>query len=175
MTPQDYGNAFESGFPLTVRFLTARGLSYDSARELAQAAWTRGWKRLDQLRNPKMILAWMNSIALNIYRSDIRKEPPMLDLPELRTPPAVDIAAIDVHRVLNSCNERERRVLERYYIDGYEAREIARQEGCSAAAVRIRLLRARRSLSKLFHRRPVKPLTRVARDLKDKVSAETRP
>ena len=69
MTTDEYGQAYQSGFNLTVRFLVSRGLSYDSAQETAQAAWAKGWERLGQLRDQSMVLTWMNSIALNIHRS----------------------------------------------------------------------------------------------------------
>ena len=64
MTREQYGQAYQKGFNLTVRFLVSRGFAYDSAQETAQAAWVKGWERLSQLRDPSMVLTWMNSIAL---------------------------------------------------------------------------------------------------------------
>jgi DNA-directed RNA polymerase specialized sigma24 family protein len=81
MTREQYGQAYQKGFNLTVRFLVSRGLAYDSAQETAQAAWVKGWERLAQLRDPSMVLTWMNSIALNIHRSYIRREPLLQTLP----------------------------------------------------------------------------------------------
>ena len=81
MTTEEYGNAYQRGYNLTVRFLVSRGLTYDSAQETAQAAWVKGWERLGQLRDSKMVLTWMNSIALNIHRSFMRREPFLQALP----------------------------------------------------------------------------------------------
>ncbi|MBS1876352.1 MAG: hypothetical protein JSU00_24265 [Acidobacteria bacterium] len=166
MTREEFGSAYQSGFKVTVRFLISRGLSYDSAHETAQAAWARGWERLGQLRDSNMVLTWMNSIALNIHRSFIRREPLSQTLPELSTAPKVNLAAIDVRRALKRCKKNDRIVLERHYLEGYKVQEIAHQQGCTETAIRIRLLRARRSMGKRMGRkipapshRPVAPIS----------------
>lgn len=148
MTNEEYGHAYQRGFTMTVRFLISRGLSYDSAQETAQAAWAKGWERLGQLRDQNMVLTWMNSIALNIHRSFMRRQPQLQALPELSTSPKVNLAAIDLRRVLKVCKRNDRMVLQRHYLEGYRVQEIARQQGWTETAVRIRLLRARRSVGK---------------------------
>jgi RNA polymerase sigma factor (sigma-70 family) len=150
MTREEYGSAYQRGYGLTVRFLVSRGLTYDSAQETAQAAWVKGWERLGQLRDSKMILTWMNSIALNLHRSFVRREPFLQTLPELPTPPRINLAAIDVRRILGNCKKNERLVLQRHYLEGYKVQEIARAHGWTETAVRIRLLRARRAVGKRF-------------------------
>ncbi len=143
---------------MTVRFLVSRGLSFDSAQETAQAAWAKGWERLSQLRDQSMVLTWMNSIALNMHRSLMRREPLLMTLPELATSPKVNLAAIDVRRVLKICKQKDRMVLQRHYLEGYKVQEIAQEQGWSETAVRIRLLRARRTVGKRMNaRRPVAP------------------
>jgi DNA-directed RNA polymerase specialized sigma24 family protein len=91
-----------------------------------------------------MLLTWMNSIALNIHRSYLRREPLLHGLPEIPTPPKVNLAAIDVARILGCCRKKDRIVLERHYLEGFKVREIASEHGWTETAVRIRLLRARR-------------------------------
>jgi DNA-directed RNA polymerase specialized sigma24 family protein len=150
MTCEEYGNAYKRGYNLTVRFLVSRGLTYDGAQETAQAAWVKGWERLGQLRDANMVLTWMNSIALNIHRSCVRREPFLQTLPELATPPKVNLAAIDVGRILQTCKKNDRLVLQRHYLEGYKVQEIARAHGWTETAVRIRLLRARRAANKRF-------------------------
>ncbi len=144
MTKEEYGTAYERGFALTVRFLISRGLFTDAAEETAQAAWVKGWERLSQLRNEHMVLTWVNSIALNLFRSFIRK-PVMHGLPEQSAAPKVNLAAIDVNRVLTSCTNSDRVVLQKRYLEDCPIRDIARQHGWTETAVRIRLVRARRS------------------------------
>jgi RNA polymerase sigma-70 factor (ECF subfamily) len=152
MTREEYGAAYQKGYKLTVRFLVSRGLSHDSAQETAQAAWTKGWQRLSQLRDANMVLTWMNSIALNIHRSYVRREPMLQILQELPAPPKINLAAIDVERILKSCKTKDRVALHRYYIEGYKVGEIASSQGWTETAVRIRLLRARRTVRKRLDR-----------------------
>jgi RNA polymerase sigma-70 factor, ECF subfamily len=148
MTREEYGIAYKKGYSLTVRFLVSRGLNYDTAQETAQAAWVKGWERLGQLREDAMVLTWMNSIALNIHRSCMRREPFLQTLPEIATPPKVNLAAIDVGRILKACKKNDRLVLQRHYLEGYKVQEIAQAHGWTETAVRIRLLRARRAVHK---------------------------
>jgi len=152
MTNEDYGKAYEKGFDRTIRFLVSRGLSYDAAQDTAQAAWAKGWEHREQLRDPNLVLTWTNSIALNIHRTYLRREPQTQTLPELQARPRMNVAAIDVKRILGDCKPNDRVVLEGHYIEGYGTHEIARQHGWSETGVRIRLLRARRSVMKKLSR-----------------------
>src|SRR3984893_3842855 len=145
MTREEYGAAYKKGYNLTVRFLVSRGLTYDSAQETAQAAWVKGWERLCQLRDSNMGLTWMKSIGLNLHRSCMRREPFLQTLPELATPPKINLAAIDVRRILKTCKKNDRMVLQRHYLEGYKVQEIARAHGWTETAVGIRLLRPRRA------------------------------
>jgi RNA polymerase sigma-70 factor (ECF subfamily) len=146
MTDDYFSAGYQKGFHLTVRFLLSRGLSYELALDTAQAAWTKSWEKREQLRQPALLLTWTNSIALNIYRSLLRRESPNEALPPLEASITLNVAAIDVERILNQCKPNDRTVIENHYIDGYKAREIAQLHGCSETAVRIRLLRARRKI-----------------------------
>lgn len=152
MTNEDFGQAYQKGFNLTVRFLVSRGLSYDSALDTAQAAWAKGWERREQLRDPSLVLTWTNSIALNIHRTFLRREPHTQILPDLQAPYRMNVAAIDVKRILNECKPNDRAVLEGHYIQGYKVQEIASKHGWSETAVRIRLLRARRSVERRLNK-----------------------
>ena len=169
MTREEYGTAYQKGYKLPVRFLVSRGLSYDTAQETAQAAWTKGWERLGQLRDTNMVFTWMNSIALNIHRSYIRREPLLQILPELPAPPKVNLAAIDVRRILKCCKTKDRLVLHRHYIEGYKVQEIAKSQGWTETAVRIRLLRARRSVGKRLGRK-VEPAIAAAHNHAERVA-----
>jgi RNA polymerase sigma factor (sigma-70 family) len=146
MTREGYGEAYKKGFELTVRFLLSRGAWRDHASEVAQAAWVRGWERLDQLRNEGLVLTWVNTIALNLHRGLLRREPLNQILPEvIDWTEGVNLAAIDVAQVFRLCRPQERDLLEQY-MHGATTAEIAQRYGVSATAVRIRLLRTRRHL-----------------------------
>src|SRR5712692_963594 len=100
---EEFGCAYERWFHLTVRFLTAKGLSRDAAIEIAQAAWTRGWECRGQLRDSAFLLTWVNSIALNAYRGSLRRERKFQALPEIAIAPRLNLAAIDISRILTAC------------------------------------------------------------------------
>ncbi len=145
MNEERYGQAYQKGFNMTVRFLLSRGVRRDVADEAAQAAWVRGWERREQLRNESMVVTWVNTIALNVYRGLIRREffhPELTKLPEKTA--SIDVAAIDVAHILEFCRPRDRRLLEQQYVNGMTTEELAREQGVTKTAIRIRLLRARR-------------------------------
>ncbi|MEO8048794.1 MAG: sigma factor-like helix-turn-helix DNA-binding protein [Acidobacteriota bacterium] len=145
MTVEAYGQAYQRGFNQTIRLLLSRGARSECAREAAQAAWAKGWERINQLRNESVVTTWVNTIALNCYRSLLRSESHQLPLTELPTGGDFNLGAIDLQRFLTWCRPSDRQLFEDY-LHGYPIEEIARKQGISYTAVRIRLLRARRSV-----------------------------
>lgn len=153
MTKERYGQAYQGGFELTTRFLISRGVPMDLARDVAQAAWVKGWERLDQLRNESMVVTWVNTIAINVHRSVLRREKAYQALPETYGHTEINLAAIDLARILKFCCPRDRALLE-LQMRGETAEEIARTEGATETAIRIRLLRARRAVRSRSERSP---------------------
>jgi RNA polymerase sigma-70 factor (ECF subfamily) len=144
MTRNDYGRAYQAGFKPTVRFLVSKGVPHDIAEETAQAAWTRGWERIDQLRDEAFLRTWINTIALNMYRRAAHVDSRTLPLLDRTGEANVDIAAIDLASLLKYCSSSDR-VLLLHQLHGLTTSEIAREVGATETAVRIRLMRARRS------------------------------
>ena len=144
MTSSDYGQAYQTGFKRTVRFLISKGVIRELAEEVAQAAWTRGWERLAQLRNELSVSTWVNMIAFNLYRrgtySDRRQQP----LVDISCESNANEAAIDLASLLRSCSPSDQALLQ-HQLEGLTAGEIAQEVGATETAVRIRLMRARRS------------------------------
>jgi DNA-directed RNA polymerase specialized sigma24 family protein len=151
MTPEGFAAAYESGYRLTMRFLRAKGISWEHASDVSQTAWTKGWERLDQLQNDGMVLTWVNTIALNVHRKLLRSEPAWQDLPEIGTKPGVNLAAIDLARILRICGPGDRKYL-KYQLNGMSPGEIARLRGVPESAIRVRLLRARRAARRRVER-----------------------
>lgn len=120
--------------------------------EVAQGAWVRGWECLHQLRDEATVVTWVNTIALNAYRRVMRREAPSQELPEIVSPTGIDMAAIDVNRILTYCRPSER-VLFQQQMDGATTQEIARTQGVTETAIRIRLLRARRATRSRLEKR----------------------
>ena len=152
MTSNEYGQAYQAGFDRTIRFLISRGAPWEGAQEAAQAAWARGWERLSQLRNEAMVLMWVNSIALNAYRGVLRREARNRPLLDISSSFDFDSSAIDVDRVLKICRPSERALLEQQ-MRGVSTEDIARNQGVTETAIRIRLMRARRAARSLIERR----------------------
>jgi DNA-directed RNA polymerase specialized sigma24 family protein len=145
MTVEAYGQAYQRGFGRTIRLLLSRGARSECAREAAQAAWAKGWECINQLSNESIVITWVNTIALNCYRSFLRSENRHLPLTDLPTGAEVNLGAIDLGRFLEWCRPSDRQLFEDY-LQGYRLEEIARRQNISYTAVRIRLLRARRAV-----------------------------
>ena len=153
MTREEYGDIYQTGRDRTIRFLLSRGAAPGLAPDIAQSAWMRGWERLSQLRDPQMIVTWINSIALNQYRRVIRTERVHQQLQQAgHGHSSLDLAAIDVARILRTCRPPDRILLEAQ-MKGVTAKEMAREEGITETAVRIRFLRARRSARRALEAR----------------------
>jgi DNA-directed RNA polymerase specialized sigma24 family protein len=144
MTRSEYGRAYQAGFKVTVSFLASRGAPQDAAEETAQAAWTRGWERINQLRDDHLVRTWVNTIALNMYRRSAQLESRMQPLSDQAGGADIDLAAIDLARLLSSCGSSDRALLI-HQLHGLTTSEMALAVGATEIAVRIRLLRARRS------------------------------
>jgi len=142
MTQEGYGEAYGQGFKRTVGLLRSRGASRDHAEDVAQAAWLRGWQKLDQLRDEGMIVSWVNTIAINYYRRGSRVEARYQPLGEAGGNVEIDLAAIDAAKILKLCGPGDRALFEQQMC-GLSIGEIAGRYGASPVAIRIRLWRAR--------------------------------
>jgi len=153
MTREEYGDVYQEGRERTIRFLLSRGAAPGLAPDIAQSAWMRGWERLSQLRDARMIVTWVNSIALNQYRRVIRSERLNQEIQQFaKDETRLDLAAIDVARILRFCQPPDRRLL-KAQMEGVTAKEIALAQGLTETAVRIRFLRARRAARKALETR----------------------
>ena len=155
LTQEQYAAGYSRGFTLTKRFLGARGVGPDTAEEAAQAAWSRAWERRAQLRDPKRLQTWVNTIALNLFRNGCRqRETSELPL-DIAVRPLTSPRAIDLLRVLEKCKPEDREMLHKHYLAGYTSRELAAQGKGTASGVRVRLLRLRRRLQTLMREKRV--------------------
>jgi len=152
MTQEQYGLAYQEGFKSTMRFLVSRGAQIEFAIEAAQAGWARGWERRDQLRDEARLQSWVNTIALNIYRRVPRLESLIGLGLDLAHSPTSGFAAIEAGRILDSCGPTDRFLLEQQ-MQGATTIEMAEILGLTDTAIRIRLMRARRSVRARLERK----------------------
>jgi RNA polymerase sigma factor (sigma-70 family) len=161
MTRNEFANAYRRGFTSTVRFLLSTGVPADRADEIAQAGWTRGWERREQLNEPSKIVSWINTISLNLFRKRLRRQHETEELPEIASRPRDGASAIDVRKGLEQCTPQDRELLRSYYVEGFTSKELGGRKKCSAEAIRVRVLRAKRRLANLIggEYRPNQPVT----------------
>lgn len=151
VTREDFGAAYEQGSRRTVRFLRSRGVPLESAQDIAQTAWLRGWERLYQLRDEKLLGTWINTIALNTYRRAIFRDRMVQQLSESSRAETfigetfINEASIDLNRLINNCRPADRSSLEAQ-LAGITPKEIATADGVSQVAIRVRFARARRAV-----------------------------
>jgi DNA-directed RNA polymerase specialized sigma24 family protein len=145
MTQDAYGQAYRNGFRMTVGLLRSRGASSDSAEDVAQTAWLRGWQKRDQLRDDRLVTTWVNTIALNYHRRGNKNEARYEALPELYGSIGINLASLEVNRILKVCRPAERRLFEQQ-LSGLTTKEIADQQGVSETSIRIRFTRVRRAV-----------------------------
>jgi DNA-directed RNA polymerase specialized sigma24 family protein len=145
MTQEAYGQAYGKGFGATVGLLRSRGASADTAEDVAQAAWLRGWQKREQLRDDRLVVSWVNTIALNYHRRGIKNEARYQPLLELSGRVGIDLAPIETTKILQSCRPLDRTLFEQQ-LSGLTTKEIANKQGVSETAIRIRFSRARRAV-----------------------------
>jgi len=152
MTRERYGDVYSNGGYLqTVRFLQAQGVNSDMAREIAQAAWVRGWERHSQLNVEGRVVEWVNSIARNQFVSTLRHERnlcPLSAANDRTVSPAVNLAVIELNHALRMCTNRQQELLENVYVLGYSNSDLAKRSGQSLGSVHSKLSRARRAVRK---------------------------
>jgi DNA-directed RNA polymerase specialized sigma24 family protein len=144
MQRDDYGEAFQSGYGATRRYLLAHGAAIEEAEEIAQAAWARGWEYRNQLRDPGMVGFWVNTIARNLFRARFRG-PVSAPLDGLHPSYTLNLEAIELNRLLERCPCPDRKLVERS-LEGLSAEEMAREVGITPTGIRVRLLRIRQSM-----------------------------
>jgi RNA polymerase sigma factor (sigma-70 family) len=146
-TRDEYARAYQDGYGKTVRFLAANGASMELAEEVAQAAWVRGWERLNQLRHIQALTFWINSIAKNLLRSSFRKQQNSTEIFEnTLVEDPLESEPIDAHRIFDGCTPSEKELLEKYYLEGFTSQELSGTMGLSPVGVRVRLTRLRKNL-----------------------------
>ncbi len=145
VTREEYERAFMESYEMTLRFLIMLGATVDTAEEIAQAAWAKGWEYLGQLRNPSRVGVWVNSIAKNLFRNEFHRNKRLQALSKSGAYRA-NGSVLEVREILKKCTPQERSVLRRRYLEGYTSEEIAGQIGLTPTAVRVRLLRLKQAL-----------------------------
>ena len=124
------------------------------AEDLVQEAYTRAWKSWAELRDPRLVKAWLITILRNERarmfarkRFDIADE----DVLELEIPaPSSAGDTLEVEQLIGLLPLVYREPLLLQILGGYRCDEIAGMLGITEGAVMTRLTRARQALRKHF-------------------------
>ena len=148
LTREHLAGAFENGYGRTVHTLQGYGLTAADAEEIAQQAWVKAYMRAVQLRNPRNILPWVRTIAINLLRDEKRREARFVPLRVDYPAPAQQTRFFDLDRLIAHSSPEQREVLQ-VWTQGYSTAEIAKRSGLSRGAVLARISRAVRSARRL--------------------------
>ncbi|HEX4824066.1 MAG TPA: sigma-70 family RNA polymerase sigma factor [Candidatus Polarisedimenticolaceae bacterium] len=139
---------------LAYRFTRDRG----RAEDLAQEAFLRAYRALDRYRGDARFSTWLFALAVNLYRSEIRRvPPPTVSLDDVREPaaPAADDDDKTIHAALHALPPKYRDVLLLYYFHEMDVASAARSLDLPEGTVKARLARGRellrRKLDALSH------------------------
>lgn len=137
---------------LAYRFVRDRG----QAEEMAQEAFVKIYRGLKKWRQESRFSTWAYSVALNHYRSAMRRNgPPMVDFEELAPVTAAGdlIEEIDdrlradaVRRAVATLPPKYREVVVLFYFQEMDLGETARIAQLPEGTVKARLFRARKQL-----------------------------
>jgi RNA polymerase sigma-70 factor (ECF subfamily) len=139
-------------------YLLRRTGDRDAADDLLQDVFIRAFRQGEDfgaIRDPR---AWLFRVARNAlvdhHRRQRPTEPVSETLPQSEAEPA-PLATLGgcVERTLPMLSETERTILRRVDLDGMRQVDFAAATGLSVAAVKSRLLRARRKLGRVLVRR----------------------
>jgi RNA polymerase sigma-70 factor (ECF subfamily) len=140
--------------PALYRFaLRLCGGGVSDAEEVVQDTWVSAAGALDRFRWESTLRTWLNGIALNCYRQQVRSRMRITEeLGDLAAPetelPAVD--RVDLERALGGLAERYRMVVVLHDIEGYTHEEIGRMLGIDAGTSKSQLFRGRRRMRELL-------------------------
>ena len=145
---------------LAYRFCGDRG----RAEDMAQEAFLRAYRALGQWRRDAAFSTWLFALAANLYRSELRRNPPpavALDrVAEPRDRGAQDggleerDAGEAVRQMVSVLPAKYREVLVLYYFHEMDIESTGRSLGISSGTVKARLWRGRELLREKLSRQP---------------------
>lgn len=159
-----FGRIVEAHQRRIFAYLGRMGIDRATAEDIAQDTFLRVWRNAGQF-NPKRgnLTTWILTIARNLAstrlsRPERRDEglgPEAADevVSDLPLPDAELLAAqrrMRLHRALGRLLPADRALLAASYFDDLDVADIARIEGCSAGAAKVRLHRARVRLRQIL-------------------------
>jgi RNA polymerase sigma-70 factor (ECF subfamily) len=153
MTDDEFRGLFRDNYPLVLAY-GLRRVDADTARDVAAETFLVAWRRLDAA--PEQPHAWLLAVARRVLANELRRQGRANGLREKLRHEVVraeqarddhDSDTIDVvHEAMSTLSMRDRELLVLIGWEQLDQRAAAEVLGCSVAAVKVRLHRARRRL-----------------------------
>jgi RNA polymerase sigma factor (sigma-70 family) len=142
---QEFDDRFEAVRPRLLAICRAVVGPAD-AEDLVQDTYLRARARLEQLRDPDLLEAWLARVALNEARSLARRTKRQRDQLRQLAPTEATEPDAELARLVDALPPIQRAAVALYYGYGYRVRELAELLGISEINARTVLFRARRQL-----------------------------
>ncbi len=143
-------------YPRAERFALSLVDSSDDARDLLQDAIVVLWQKFEELRDPTAFKAYLFTVLCNLNRRRFRQrrlesrmaegDEESIDAEAIPSDHLVDASI--VRTAINSLPDKSREAVLLYEVHDLPIAEIARIQNSSISAVKVRLMRARKTLAK---------------------------
>ena len=159
-----FGRIVETHQDRIFAYLGRMGMDSATAEDIAQETFLRVWRHAGKY-NPRLgsLTTWILAIARNLALTKLslpgrRAETPVntetLEIAADAPLPDEQLATLQqqhqLHAALACLSAADRSLLSSSYIDGFDLAAIARIEGCSVSAAKVRLHRARQRLRQIL-------------------------
>lgn len=111
-----------------------------------------GWEKIYTLRKPEYFRTWLIRILINNCNAIYRQKSKIILNNEiiLEETTDADYASVEWQEMMHSLNEKQRIVVELYYVEQFKIREIANILHISQSAVKSRLQAARKAIEEYY-------------------------
>jgi len=145
-------------------FLGRMGLTQTAAEEVAQESFLRAWRNIDTYQPERANFStWLFTIARNLALNELSRQATtdqwttddgLLDIACSRAQP-LDVLLESgsrrrLRKALLSLSLTDRRALALAYVEELDLASVARIEGCTTGAIKVRLHRARQRLKQIL-------------------------
>jgi RNA polymerase sigma-70 factor (ECF subfamily) len=145
-------------------FLGRMGLTQSAAEEVAQESFLRAWRNIDSYQPTRANFStWLFTIARNLALNELSRQAhdsrwtaddALLDITCGRAQPLDELLESGrrrgLRKALLSLSLRDRRALALAYVEDLDLASVARIEGCTTGAIKVRLHRARQRLKQIL-------------------------
>ena len=134
----------------------ARVRNFHDAQDIAQTVFIEAFERLDSLKDPNRLGAWLRSITIHRCINHLQRRPPeitvedMDDIQEHHTTPQTELETKElrdqVMAAIGRLSKVQRETVTLFYISGYSQQEIAAIQEVPIGTIKRRLHDARKKL-----------------------------